>query len=514
MAVELNRDAAPLPTNHGGRALLSVLIYSLLAAPLLAQTAPSVLIDWGKTTANSTTATLQAVVNPMLRRGSPIHDASFAALQRLGADYVRYAFWFPYPKLAVAELKPPSQNETFWDFQYLDPLVEDFVQASGSHPLVWSFSTIPEWMFATEKPVAYPEDPNLVQWDYSQGSELRDLKALGDYYARLASWYSQGGFTDELGHFHASGHHYPIAYWEIFNEMDSEHTTTAEKYTERYDAVAQAVAKVAPGAKFVGLALEAPADNPGMFEYFLDPRNHRPCIPLDYISFHFYTVPSRDQGIEQWQYTFFDQADRFIAVTRYIRQIRNRLSPATKIVINEVGSILTSDFDPADLGHIAHPIPAAYWNLSGALYAYLYVELARLGIDVIGESQLVGFPTQFPSVSMVDWRNGKPNARFTVLELLKNNFQPGDAMAGTSVKNGPPGAADGIEAQAFVRGPQRKLLLINKRDREIAVELPKDCLGAAVEMIGNGSAELAHQSANDATLHLPPLSVSVVTLKN
>ena len=54
-------------------------------------------------------------------------------------------------------------------------------------------------------------------------------------------------------------------------------------------------------------------------------------------------------------------------------------------------------------GHITQPIPPAYWNLAGSLYAYLYIELSRLQIDIIGESQLVGYPTQFPSVSMMNW---------------------------------------------------------------------------------------------------------------
>jgi hypothetical protein len=41
------------------------------------------------------------------------------------------------------------------------------------------------------------------------------------------------------------------------------------------------------------------------------------------------------------------------------------------------------------------PIPENYWNAAGALYAYLYVELARLGLDgTAGESQLVGYITQ------------------------------------------------------------------------------------------------------------------------
>jgi len=476
--------------------------------------APSVVVDWSKKTPNHTTPTLQAVVNPMLRRGSPIHDASLAALRRLGCDYVRYAFWFPYPKLVVAELRPPDQSQTYWDFQYMDPLVEDFAAASEGHSSVWMFSTIPQWMFRTPQPVTYPDDPNQVFWNYSQGKDLTDVGALADYYARLASWYTQGGFTDELGKFHASGHHYDMAYWEVFNEIDGEHDTTPEQYVERYDAIVEAVRKVVPKVKFVSLALSNPSGGARMFEYFLDPKNHKPGVPLDYISFHVYATPGADQTVDQWQYTFFDRASEFLAVTRYILRIRDRLSPSTKIMINEAGSILASDSDQGEPNHVEKPIPPAYWNLSGALYAYLYVELAKLGVDAVGESQLVGYPSQFPSVSMVDWTNGKPNARFTILELLKNNLGPGDDFADTEVRNGPPGDADAIEAQAFLRGGQRKLLLINQRNREIAVELPKECAGATVQMIGGASPDAVKQDVGDSRLRLSPFAVAVVTLKN
>ena len=89
-----------------------------------------------------------------------------------------------------------------------------------------NFSTIPAWMFKTEHPVSYPSDPDKPVWNYTQGTELRDpsLKELGDYYGRLVSWYTKGGFTDELGHRHASGHQFHIDYWEVFNEVDLEHT--------------------------------------------------------------------------------------------------------------------------------------------------------------------------------------------------------------------------------------------------------------------------------------------------
>jgi hypothetical protein len=56
-----------------------------------------------------TIPTLQVVSNPLLaRQFSPIHTQIFASLKQLNAEYTRYAAWFPYPKLAVAELDPPS----------------------------------------------------------------------------------------------------------------------------------------------------------------------------------------------------------------------------------------------------------------------------------------------------------------------------------------------------------------------------------------------------------------------
>src|SRR5919197_153642 len=116
--------------------------------------------------------------------------------------------------------------------------------------------------------------------------------------------------------------------------------------------------------------------------------------------------------------------------------MRKRLSPTTRTTINEIGSISADDQVQGRPGHVAKPIPDSYWNLSGALYAYVFGNLATLGIDVAGESQLVGYPTQFPSVSMVDWNTGAPNARFRVLELLKDNIAPGVKLVKTETQSG------------------------------------------------------------------------------
>lgn len=69
---------------------------------------PSLSIHWDKVTVVSRSIpTLQVVVNPRLRPGEPLSAASYKAVKDLGADYVRYVPWLPYPKLAVAELEPP-----------------------------------------------------------------------------------------------------------------------------------------------------------------------------------------------------------------------------------------------------------------------------------------------------------------------------------------------------------------------------------------------------------------------
>src|SRR5215469_4867769 len=252
-----------------------------------------VTVHWDKLIRISrTTPTLQVVVNPPLRRGTSIHDPVFQALHGLQADYVRYVPWLPYPQLGVAELEPPEGGKASWDFSLIDPMTIDFLEATKGHPVIVNFSTVPQWMFRTEQPVPYPKDPDQVTWDYEKGTELRDPSAreVADYYGRLFAWYTKGGFTDEFGTRHESGHHYAIPYWEVLNEPDFEHHMAPETYTKLYDAVVESIQAVEPGTKFVGLALAAPSENPGYCEYFLNSRNHKSGIHLDFISYHFYAV--------------------------------------------------------------------------------------------------------------------------------------------------------------------------------------------------------------------------------
>ena len=189
-------------------AFLSMSVTLLCAAHAkgqLSTTPPNtIVVDFSSTVlVSKSTPTLQVVVNPMIAKGSPIHDGTFAALKDLGADYVRYVPWNPYPKLSVAELEAPGSDKTSWDFSLIDPYTRDFLAATEEqgHSTVMNFSTIPAWMFKTDKPVTYPSDPMQVVWNYTQGTEPVDPtnKQIGEYFARLVSWYTLGGFADEIG---------------------------------------------------------------------------------------------------------------------------------------------------------------------------------------------------------------------------------------------------------------------------------------------------------------------------
>ena len=394
-------------------------------------------------------------------------------------------------------------------------MTKDFFDSTAGHTRILNFSTIPNWLYKTDKPVTYPADPEKPVWDYTQGTQLVDPtgKQLGDYFARLVSWYSQGGFTDENGVRHNSGYHYAIPIWEVLNEPDFEHSNTPESYTQRYDSIVSAIHKVSPDTKFMGLALAQPSTAPEFFQYFLNPKNHKPGIPLDYISYHFYASPQGEETIDNWQYTYFNQADGFLNTVRYAESIRKHLSPSTKVDLDELGVIQPDGTGDLTGPNPYKPYPPTYWNLAGSLFAYLFIELDKQGIDVIGESQLVGYPTQFPSVTMIDWTNGKPNARFWVLKLLKDNFGPGDTLATTDTGaqlGAPPGS---FAAQAFQTSRGKRLLLANKRNRTITVTLPSEAASATAlsvdEQSGEGPARPVPVTSGSVTL--VPFAVTVVS---
>lgn len=433
-------------------------------------------VDWQAIAGVSrTTLTTHLWSAPPLRRGSAVHDKAFQSLRELRADLVRFLPWFSQPRVSVPELSPPTDSETFWNFELLDPFVEDFMAAAEGRPVVANFATIPAWMFHGP-PAAVPDDPDEIVWDYEQGTELRDptYAEVADYFYRIASWYIAGGFTDEHGCRHESGHQYRFDYWEVLCEPDFR-GMPPDVYTGLYDAVVERLRPLAPQMKFIGLSVTTMCRQPEYFWSFLDPANHADGIPLDAFSYHFYAMPDvvnpysahGNPPFAHWRDTFFAQAEGFLDQVRFIDSIRRRLAPDIKTFVNELGS-----FTP-DLMNPKPDIPDEYWALSAAVQSYLWAQLVALGIDLVGIAEFMDYPGMIPGATLIDWNTGEPNQRYRALALLLNHFGPGDRLATTTA--GEVAAPDSrVHAQGFIKGDgMRKLLLINKTDQRLAIRLPE-----------------------------------------
>jgi hypothetical protein len=497
------------------RPLILLTVASCLAASAFAGTAPlTVSPDWHDVAATSKArVTIEVCVEPPLRRGHAIHDQLFGALKDLHADLAHFQPYNVFPRLAVAELQAPANGQTHWDFSLMDPIAEDFMNATAGHAVVFNIGTLPAWIFKTQEPVKVPADPDMPYWTYSEFNELKlddlTLQRAAEYQARLASWYIAGGFVDEFGKRHESGHHYDIQYWEVLNDPDFEGSLSPADYTRLYDAIVQAVRKVAPRVKFMGPVVGDVA-HADFLAYFLDPRKHAPGVPIDMLSYHVFVMPDADESAAVMAYTFFQQADKYLMAAAYIDELRRRFQPHAGTDVVDVASMLPDPLAPK----LARPIPRSYWSLSGGMFAYMYGRLALLGVDAVGASELIDYPGIVAASTLVDWNTGQPNARYWVTKLLRENFGPGDKLVRPPRYNVlQPDPAPQVFVQGFItpRG-ERKILLVNKRDAKFTLKVPGAARGyiQVVDEQTDTSAVMRRLAAD--ALRLPALAVAVVTL--
>lgn len=109
---------------------------------------------------------------------------------------------------------------------------------------------------------------------------------------------------------------------------------------------------------------------------------------------------------------------------------------------------------------------------------------------------------------MVDWNNGKPNARFWVLKLLHDNCGPGDKIVEIEDDN------PYVYSLAFLTHEgKRRVLLINKRGRKFDVVVP-GASGGQVSFVDQTTSfqPPATEKLTSDHLTLGGYSVAIVTL--
>jgi hypothetical protein len=425
-----------------------------------------------------TTATLQVVENPLLDRTftvngteipNPIHKAAWNSLKELNADHVRFQPWFPYPHKAVAELDAPVPGKpTSWNFTSMMPQLEDFMAntAAQGHPVIWNFGTIPCWMFwgpsTNHSHCPYPKDPEALDFGYGARGfrpvffKDKTGKMLAEYYARLFSFMINGYMIDENGVVHNGGPKYDFSasaghIFEFLNE--AEHYYSPSEYVNDYDATVTSL-QSALGPTGMPKMMGIGGCHDGEWNWwfmgnctkwineFLDRSKHKVHnVPLDYASMHYYATTNNRSDVNGYTKNFFGSADKYLVhIDGHIAQ-RDRLSPTTKLALTELGILMVDDminnYGP-DGG-----LPDMFFNAAASFLAYVFVNIAKKGIDIACFSQFVGNPPiekwgikdmNFPSGSMISWETGLGNAKYWVLKLLIDHIKKGDQIIDAQVQ--------------------------------------------------------------------------------
>lgn len=105
----------------------------------------------------------------------------------------------------------------------------------------------------------------------------------------------------------------------------------------------------------------------------------------------------------------------------YIEAIRKRFLPEAKTDITE----FRVDISPSRSGEACGAYSRFFLELVGRVWAYVYGLLAAKRTDIITPAELIDYPGQFASTTLVNWETGEPNARYLGLKLLHNNFGSG-----------------------------------------------------------------------------------------
>lgn len=459
-------------------ALLSFAASSALALPPATAQTAKVSANWQHVTrVSDTVPTTQILAHKFTLRSSSLHDSEFRALKNLDTNDTRLQFWFSVTRQVVPELKSPTATQTFWDFHYMDQLMADYyANTKGKHHL--NIGTMPRWMFNVP-PVHVPTDPGASFYQYTDGTRgglLKDPtgRQFAEYQARIYEWYTKGGFTDERGHYHHSGHHYKIDYWDVLNEPDFENKLDVQQYTRIYDAVTAAIHKIDPHVQFFGPEISGAEIS--WAKYFLNPKNHAPgSLPVEWFTVHNYV--NSDNNPSSWHASYFTSqpssatdgaaAEPFVNRLKAVMKIRDELSPKTKVIVDEMGifDLVKPGDDSCRSTATYATYNPLYWNANGANFAYNFITAENLGLRLISMSQMDGYPTQCPSISMFDYDTAEPNAHYWALKLVNSNFGPGDKLVRTQ------SSSDDLAAQAAITRSGRKLLLVNTTDHPIEVDL-------------------------------------------
>jgi hypothetical protein len=116
---------------------------------------------------------------------------------------------------------------------------------------------------------------------------------------------------------------------------------------------------------------------------------------------------------------------------------------------------------------------------------------------------------------MIDYNNGKPNARYWVLKLIKDNFHPGDNLVAEQAKPEGDDSPSDVMVQGFITPQGKKVLLANRTNGEKIVLLSQDLQNASTLTVDEETGDEAPRAgkAEGTNLRLAPFAVTVLSIQ-
>ena len=230
---------------------------------------------------------------------------------------------------------------------------------------------------------------------------------------------------------------------------------------------------------------------------FLNRSEHHPDTPwpVDAVAFHLYTLlwGTRPDGTHlpeppqsEWPALIWKTMAPMIKEATEATRVIKAVSPTTLVHMNEVGicntcaqSVKWQDMD-STLGSGPN---ASWWNVQSVTWVMLVGELGAAGVDLIGASQFLGWPTgpntapddykdyigmpvgvpsssnkmlgspfqpqvtadgNCPEMSMISWKDGTGNARFWAIKMIIDGMGGGSKNIYNAAVHGSP-----VYAKAF-----------------------------------------------------------------
>lgn len=378
-------------------------------------------VDWARVlvTRNAAPSVLVAA-DPEWTPEGKLSKAAVEGVRSLaaaGADNVRLLNFNIFPEMSVAQFE-----EGVWNFTRMDEVVVPFLEAAGNASVLFDVESSPAWMWKPHNNTAArlaPWGPNTCadhqrddlppstggfysnrlrcpHWGDTTVPRDRSWKELAMYFSRVSDWYTKGGFTLPDGTRHESGHHYKIAVWEVWNEVNlgREHNMSAQTYLKYYDEQVKAMQESPGGAvsSFGGPSL-CGVTVPKADEWapvLLDAKNHQPTTtPFDALTFHQYCMCANRTGAGMEQ--AFEGVEGHMETLRRLQHWRDTLRPTASLHLTESGLICNA---PPQCGGNNYScwyteFDDEYWLASGSQWLYQYFRSSEAAdLATVAQSQV------------------------------------------------------------------------------------------------------------------------------